>query len=116
MRWLSPAVFYAVSPGGEVVRRFTVDPGNADFRPLEMHISGSRMAVLFYQPQTNEKVMKIVDLEGNEIATYDELVVDGKPKLGMLGLAFACYSQQPERFTFLITDNHKIQLKHAAAR
>jgi hypothetical protein len=113
MRWLSPAVFYAISPGGEVVRRFTVDPGNANFHPLDMHISGNRMAVLFYEPQSNEKIMKIVDLEGKEIATYDELVANGKPQLGMLGLAFACYTQQPERFTFLVTDEHKIQLKHA---
>jgi hypothetical protein len=27
-RWLSPAILYAVSPGGEVVRRITVDPGD----------------------------------------------------------------------------------------
>ena len=28
MRWLTPAIFYAISPGGAVVRRFTVDPGD----------------------------------------------------------------------------------------
>ena len=117
MRWLTPAVIYAISPGGQVVRRFTVDPDNADFKPASMHISGNRIALLFYQPQSMEKIMKILDLEGNELAAYDELRVNGKPKLGTLGAAFACYTQQPERFTFLVTDdNSKIELKHAGAR
>ena len=117
MRWLSPAVFYAISPSGQVVRRFAVDPGNTEFRPAAMHISGNRIAILFYQPQSMEKIMKIVDLEGHELSTYEELREDGKPKLGILGAAFACYTQQPERFTFLVSDeNHKIELKHAGAR
>jgi hypothetical protein len=117
MRWLSPAVFYAISPSGQVVRRFAVDPGNTEFRPAAMHISGNRIALLFYQPQSMEKIMKIVDLEGHELSTYMELREDGKPKLGMLGAAFACYRQQPERFTFLVSDeHHKIELKHAGAR
>jgi len=117
MRWLSPAVFYAISPGGEVVRRFVVDSGNRDFKPFAMHISGSRIAVLFYEPQTMVKIMKIVDLEGHELASYDELTENGKPARGMLGLAFACYTQQPERFTFLVTnDKQQILLKQAGAR
>jgi hypothetical protein len=117
MRWLSPAVFYAISPGGEVVRHFAVDPGNPDYRPFAMHIVGNRIAVLFYEPQTMEKIMKIVDLEGHELASYDELRENGKPARGMLGLAFACYTNQPERFTFLVTDDkHQILLKHAGAR
>ena len=117
LRWLSPAIVYAISPGGQVIRRFIVDPGNADLRPASMHISGNRMALMFYQPQSMDKLMKVLDLEGNELAAYDELRVNGKPKLGMLGGAFACYTQQPERFTFLVTDdNHKIELKHAGAR
>jgi hypothetical protein len=117
MRWLSPAVFYAISPGGQVVRRFTVDPGNEDYKPIEMHISGNRIAVLFYHPQTMEKIMKIVDLEGHELAAYDELRADGKPKLGMVGLAFACYTQKPERFLFLVTgDDHRVQLRLAEGR
>lgn len=117
MRWLSPAVFYAISPSGQVIRRFVVDSGNPDFRPAAMHISGNRIAILFYQPQSMEKIMKVVDLEGHELSTYVELREDGKPKLGMLGAAFACYTQQPERFTFLVSDeHHKIELKHAGAR
>lgn len=112
MRWLSPAIFYAVSPGGEVVRRFKVDSGEDNFKPVSMHIAGKRMAVLFYEPQTMEKVMKIVDLQGRDIASYDELREGGKAKLGTLGLAFACYTVKPERFTFLVAgDDHRIELK-----
>ena len=117
MRWLSPAVFYAVSPGGEVIRRFEVDSGDSNFRPIAMHISGKRIAVLFYHPQTMEKVMKIVDLEGHEIAAYDEVRENGKPKLGVLGLAFACYTSKPERFTFLLAgEDHRIEMKFVEAR
>lgn len=64
MRWTAPAIFYAISPGGEVVRRFTVDPGDRNYRSVTMHISGSRIATLFLQPHTKETLMKITDLEG----------------------------------------------------
>jgi hypothetical protein len=117
MRWLSPAVFYAISPGGEVVHRFTVDPGSSGYMPVQMHISGNRIAVLFAHSSTQDKIMKIVDLEGQDIASYDELRADGKAKLGPLGLAFVCYTARPERFTFITTDNnHKIQFKEVEAR
>jgi hypothetical protein len=45
--------------------------------------------------------MKIVDLAGHEIATYDQARVDGKPKSDSLGSAFACDTANPQRFTFL---------------
>jgi len=100
MRRLSPAIVYVISAGGGVVRRFTVDPGQEDFMPVIMHIAGSRMAVLFRQEQTRKEIIKVVDLEGHEIATYDEPVKDGRQALGM---AFICYASNPERFTFLTT-------------
>jgi len=116
-RWLSPAIIYVVSPGGEVVRRFTVDPGREDLMPLKMRIASDRIALLFTQLQTHEKIMKVVDLAGHEVATYDELREQGKPKLGTLGSAFACYTLKPERFTFLVTsDDYKIHLKQVEGR
>lgn len=98
MRRLSPAIFYAISPGGSI-RRFTVDPGRNDVVPESMHISGNRIAILFWEPQTHEQLMKVIDLEGRALATYYEPA----PKEGErpLGLGFACYLQNPERFIFL---------------
>ena len=102
MRRISPAIVYAISPGGEVVRRFTVDPSVADYAPLSMHIAGDRIAILFREPQIGKELVKVTDLEGTEIATYTEPVKDDQ---GVLGSALACYSQNPERFTFLFTSD-----------
>jgi hypothetical protein len=108
MRRLSPATFYAISADGRVVRRFTVDPGREDFMPFSMHIGGNRIAVLFHQPQTGDEIIKIVDLAGREISTYDESVVNGEQPLG---LAFACYASNPERLTFFeTTEDNKLEL------
>lgn len=109
MRWVTPAIVYAVSPGGEVVRRFTVDPGDASYRPEGMHISGNRIAIVFFHPQTHEDRMKIVDLEGHEVATYDEPKVNGKVQFHML--SFACFTENPEHFTFLSeADDDKLEI------
>jgi len=51
MRRLTPTILYAVSPGGEVVRRFTVNPGDADFTPILIHIAGNRIALEFWNPK-----------------------------------------------------------------
>jgi hypothetical protein len=100
MRRLSPAIFYAISPGGSV-RRFEVSPDREDFVPESMHISGNRIAIMFWQPQTYEMIIKVVDLKGHPFAAYYEPA----PKEGeqRLGLGFACYAQNPEHFTFLET-------------
>ncbi len=109
MRSATPAIFYAVSAGGEVVRRFTVDPGDATYRPIATHVSGNRIAVLFDEPQTHQKVMKIVDVEGRELATYSgDAIYPGAAgakaeEKQPLGGAFACYTTDPERFLFLGT-------------
>jgi len=116
MRWLNPAIVYAISPEGKVVRRFTVDPGNDNLRPAAMHIASGRVAVLFVQPQSEEKTIKIVDLEGRELASYGEPERDGK-MLNELGGGFACYVDQPERFTFLGSDDaHRLKLVIAEPR
>lgn len=94
MRRLSPAIVYAISPAGEVVRRFTIDPQNPDYMPLVLHTSGNRIAILFREPQTRQELIKTIDLEGREIATYEERM---NGTYGELGSAFACYSQNPER-------------------
>ena len=115
MRWTNPALVYAISPGGEI-RRFTVNPGDSSYSPVSMHVAGNRIAVLFIDPQSTRNVMQIVDLEGRKIATYEEQV-EGKAKTDLLGNAFACYAQNPERFTFLETDdNNKLEFLIAEPR
>jgi hypothetical protein len=103
MRRLSPAILYAISPDGEVVRRFTVDAGQPDSMPESMHIAGNRIAVEFYE------LIKIVNLEGHEFATY-------APQEEPLEFPLACYSTKPERFTFLgggDVDNPRVTLSVA---
>ncbi len=114
MRRLSPAIIYAISPGGSV-HRFEVDPGQRDFLPDSMHVVGNRIAVLFWEPQTNEEILKVVDLQGHDIAVYDEPAE--KDGGHTLGLAFVCYAQNPERFIFLETmDDEKLGLMTATPK
>jgi ribosomal protein L24E len=102
LRWLNPAVIYAISPGGEIVRRFTVDPGDQELTVGGMAIAGDRIAVVFRRSSADhgvvQEVIEIVDLEGNRVATYEEPTLDGHVAYGIF---LACYSHNPERFTFL---------------
>jgi hypothetical protein len=117
MRWAAPAIFYAISPGGEVVRRFTVDPGAPGYYPSAMHVNNNRIAVLFVELQKGEGVMKVVDLEGHAIAIYAEPKYDPNAGTESLGAAFACYAENPTRFTFLAAgDDNRLQLITAEPR
>ncbi len=112
MRWTNPAIFYAISPGGEVVRRFKIaPPADSAEPPMDMHISGDHIAVMFVNRQTMHKVIKVVDLKGHELASYVEPMAGGKPTGDMESAAFACYTQNPDRFTFLgAGDDSELQL------
>jgi hypothetical protein len=102
LRQLSPAILYAVAPDGAVLRRFTVDPGRTDFLPQAMHIIGNKIAIEFLEPQSLEFLIKTVDLNGRELGTYEEAKdPDGRGLVN--SVAFACYSDKPERFKYLYT-------------
>lgn len=106
MRWLSPAVIYVVSPGAEVVRRLSVDPGSPRLMPVTMHISGNRIAILFRDEGSKEQIMKVVDLNGEEFATY---LASGGDEKAQPGPAFACYLGATGRFLFLSADEeHRV--------
>ena len=106
MRWTNPAIFYSITPGGEVLRRFTVDTGQPSYEPAAMHVYKNRIAVWLVDTQTDNSIMKIVDLEGHEIATYDERKgEEAKETEGGLGAAFACYTENPTRFLFVGASN-----------
>lgn len=98
MRWTNPAIIYAISPGGSVVRRFIVDPHNSNDRPLSMHVAENRIAVLFATGDSKADVMKILDLEGTLLGTYSEVVNEKTTQ--RVGSAFACFTTNPEHFIF----------------
>jgi hypothetical protein len=117
MRWTSPAILYGISPGGEVTRRFTVDPGDSDYRPGAMHISDNRVAITFFHPQTMEGKIKIVDLEGHDITTYNTPKVNGKPDPRFNMLSFSCFTSNPQRFLFVSTsEDYKLEMITAEPR
>lgn len=118
MRRTAPAaIFYVVNSGGSIVRRFKVDPGNSEFAPSTVHITKSRIAVLFRRPGRPGKpgsLLKITDLEGNEVAAYSDLSSDISESVGA---GFVCYSEDPEQFTFVTTTrNRKVALIIAEGR
>ena len=57
----------------------------------------------------------MIDLEGHEVSDYENGVVkDGDT---VFGGAFACYAQNPERFTFLFTsDDGYLGFRNATPR
>jgi hypothetical protein len=118
MRALSRALIYAISPGGETVRHFTVDSGDSSMMPSQMLISGNNISVQFMNYQTFDAVMKIVDLEGKEINTYKVSRAEekAKPNYGV-STVYGCYAASPEHFTFLTSDDKmRIQLQKVEAR
>jgi hypothetical protein len=116
MRWTNPAILYAVSAGGAVVRRFAVNPGNPSYRPVTMHVSGNRIAVLFVDLAKSRDIVKVVDLEGRDLAAYEESA-QGKSANSQLGAAFTCYTTNPERFTFLsVGEENALEIKIAQPR
>lgn len=111
MRSIAPATIYVVSPGGQVVRQFTVKQDDENFRPFTLQIAGNRIAILYFQPQTPNMFIKILDLEGREVTTYKPMMENGK-EYNPLGLGLACYALDPERFTFISTnEKNRLVLK-----
>ena len=71
MRAGSRAWIYAVSPAGEVIRKFFVDSGDSSLQAKSMKSAPGRIAIAFgRKSEVSDNVIKIVDLEGNAIADY----------------------------------------------
>jgi len=99
MRHITPAIIYVISPGGEVLRRFTLDPlpgsDSAGLLPLSLHISRNRLAVLF-DDNRGKQLIKVVSPTGELLATYETPTGPDSPGAGL-----ACYLAEKERFVFL---------------
>jgi hypothetical protein len=116
MRWTNPAIFYVISPGGEVVRRFTVDPGESGSWPFTMQLYKNRIAVLFGELQTGDTIVKVTNLEGQDVVTY-QVPTAGLETTSGLTVALACYTENPTRFVFVgANDAGKLQLLTAEPR
>jgi hypothetical protein len=105
LRHTSPAVIYAISPAGEVVKRITVDPGQPGAMPLIMQVAKGEIAVMFDDHAESAQVFKIVDLDGHELATYRSDREINKPPLGM---AFACFMPDKHELAFVENRSGKV--------
>jgi hypothetical protein len=98
MRRVNPAIVYVISPAGEVLRRFIVKSEKDRVLPSSLHASKSRIAILFWNNDTKEMEIKVMDLDGNQVARYENSSDGQLPKAGT---AFSCFSENPDRFTFM---------------
>jgi hypothetical protein len=111
MRRLPNPIVYVISATGEVLRRFTVKASQKGMSAVSMHVAETQLAVLFRDADTNEQRLKVVDLEGREVITYEDKAPNRR---SVLGPAFVCFSDNPVRFTFLSsTKDHLLGIKIA---
>lgn len=93
MRSSSPAVIYVISPTGDIVRTLQIGPADPQWVAISIVSAPERLAVAFYRPAMhNTMLIRVTDLEGNEIATYQS--EDSRIQASYLG----CYV--PPRFQF----------------
>ena len=94
LRRSAPAVIYAISPAGHILRTIKISPPTPGETPNTFHISVNRFALSFWDEKTNHQSLVVADLQtGRRIATYSDP--------GTLGPTFACYSANDDAFTFL---------------
>src|SRR5262249_7760946 len=75
LRAESPALVYAISPAGEIIRQFRIDPGRPGWFPQSMKAFRDCLAVAFGKGQighgpNGDILVKIVAFSGDPIATY----------------------------------------------
>jgi hypothetical protein len=104
MRNYKSAIVNVINPAGEVIRRFEVSSPEDGFKPFYMHLGRTRIAFLFWNQDLKRSLIKVVDLEGTPVATYEQTIVDDKPTWN---LTLACYIENPESFVFLKTIKDK---------
>lgn len=86
-----PALIYAISPSGELVHKIQVNADTPGLIPLSLRLSSGNLAVYYSSTTSKNKLVKILDVEGNLLSEF--AFPDGV-SAGFLG----CYS--PPAFTF----------------
>jgi hypothetical protein len=94
LRRSSPALIYVISSAGKLLRTLKIKPPVPGVMPNTFHVSANRVAVSFWDENTNSQTLVVTDAQtGRRIAAYSDD--------GALGPSFACYSADQEAFTFL---------------
>lgn len=93
MRASSPALIYVIAPTGQITKMLKI-AGPAGVEPNGFHVSGNRLALSFWNEESQSQMMIVADAQtGAKIATFSDS--------SDLGLSFACYSADESLFTFL---------------
>jgi hypothetical protein len=92
LRSAPPALVFVISPKGELIRKFRVDPGDDSLISSSVWIHSNKIAVAF-QPRQGMPALalvKVVDLKGSPITSYSVEHLDAKELAGDM----ACYGGQ----------------------
>jgi hypothetical protein len=97
LRSTSPALIFVISPRGELIRTLHIDPGDPDLVGLDLHTAVGKLALLFGRHDGMGSLLRIVNLEGHDIATHvihEQAIPHG---------SLACYA--PPAFTFAVVND-----------
>ena len=111
IRSTSPAKVYVVSSSGELLRTLDLEPPDLGQTPREMQLSGGRIAVEFWHCSDG--------CEPPELAVFDANTGKKVSEFSHQGIfgSLSCFTEKPERFTFLtVDDDRKVQRITAAAK
>lgn len=106
MRSGSPALILAVSPHGDIVRKFKVNSDDPALIAVSMKAAPGRLAFAFRKQDAVGATIKVTDFEGNAVATY----VSNDRRMPAAFLS--CYS--PPDFTFTQSNTKGFVLVHKA--
>jgi hypothetical protein len=112
MRRTSPATVYVISSSGELLRTLTIEAPDDGQMPYDMRVAEGRIAVEFLSCSSDDcqpSNFTVADaITGQKLADYS-----GDENLGGI---FACYGAKPERFTFLVVRDNKLQMINVSAK
>ncbi len=111
MRSTSPAKVYVISSSGELARTLELEPPDAGQTPMEMQLSGGRIAVEFWHCSDRCETTELAVFDANTGTKVSEF-----SHQGIFG-SLSCFIEKPEKFTFLLVgDDRKLQRITAAVK
>ena len=109
MRATERPLVLVISPGGEILRKLTLDSPGERFHGSHFSVAGGKIVMEFFKPNNDEQnsgtfLYSLFDAETGERQ------FDYEPTEDANGI-FACYT--PGQFTFLGPDNDRLVIVHA---